>query len=282
MTSINFLTACALTRGLKKFRGRHSGESCYIFGDGPSVKWFDLSHFGDRPGICCGMIPFHRQFHALDVRYVLFVSPWLFLPRMLQPREPYRELGAISAKYRDVVRSNPKKEFFVHVSNRFSLTGRNVNYVYRGIPTLESRTDRLLNAMNVFGGSFHASLSLAYLLGFATVHLIGFDAWTIQPARTMHWYEIGEGELFQPTNFATEFLGILGERMRICTVTADGESRNLRSVRYESFTGDKPHFRENYELLEEHHLAVLATYPGFKIFPPRRESPGKVHCSESS
>ena len=31
------------------------------------------------------MIPFHKDFDKLDVRYVAIVEPWLFVPKFLQP-----------------------------------------------------------------------------------------------------------------------------------------------------------------------------------------------------
>lgn len=47
---------------LEKYKDIHKGETCYIFGDGPSIKWFDLSKFSDHIGISCGVIPFHNDF----------------------------------------------------------------------------------------------------------------------------------------------------------------------------------------------------------------------------
>ena len=34
---------------LNKFKFKHKGEACYIFGDGPSIKSMDLSLFKDLP-----------------------------------------------------------------------------------------------------------------------------------------------------------------------------------------------------------------------------------------
>ena len=44
---------------------------------------------------------------------------------------------------------------------------------------------------NPFQGSFHATLYLAYLMGFSKVYLVGFDAWTRQPMLKLRWYEKG-------------------------------------------------------------------------------------------
>ncbi len=257
-----------LTSGLKRFSNIHEGETCYIFGDGPSVKWFDLTLLSEHPAICCGKMPFHKDFSKLDVRYVTLVEPWFFVPKLFQPKR-LREFEEIAAEYTDFIKRTPDKEFFVNLSNRFSLTENNINYVYRGFPESRNRTDDLLSRFDLFSGSFHATLSLAYYMGFKKIYLVGFDAWTIQPSRTTRWYELGEGDFFDATNFATDFLDILKLECEIYTISKDGESRNVKNISYESYTGEIPEYKENFELLEQRHLDILATYPGYHIFQDR-------------
>jgi len=255
------------TRGLMKFRNIHKGETCYIFGDGPSVKWFDFSEFVDHPSICCGMIPFHRDFELLNAKYYVLVEPWLFVPRIFQPKFLH-VLSLLVPEYRKRIEAMRDQEIFVSLSNALSLSGPNINYVYGGLPGPSSNTDRLLNTFNCFNGSFEATLAIAYYLGFKKVYLVGFDAWTIQPSRTLRWYELGEGEIYNSNNFAFEYLDVLKREMDIYTISKDGESCNVKNISYQSYTGNKPVFKENYELLSKDILNVLAsaTETGYKIF----------------
>ena len=259
------IVADVFTSHLEKFRNRHEGETCYIFGDGPSIKWFDFREFGNYPAICCGMIPFHKDFDKLDVRYISLVEPWLFVPKLFQPKILHG-LRHIAAEYKKRIASLPDKDFFISLSNRFSLSGENVNYVYKNLPKPKNQTDKQLSLFDCFSGSFHASLSLAHHMGFKKVYLVGFDAWTIQPARTLRWYELGFGEYFIPTNFALEYLKVLKTEIDIYTISKDGESCNVKNISYASFTGKQPEYKENYDLLSEHMLNTLATYHEYKIF----------------
>jgi hypothetical protein len=263
--NIRQIAADLFTGQLEKFSDRHAGETCYIFGDGPSIKWFDFSEFSNHPAICCGMIPFHRDFEKLDVRYIALVEPWLFVPKLFQPKILHG-LRKIAAEYRKRIFRLPDTKFFVSLSNQFSLSGKNVNYVYRKLPNPRNAIDKQLNQFDIFGGSFHASLSLAYYMGFKKVYLVGFDAWTIQPARTLRWYELGDGEYFDPTNFALDYLNVLKPEIDIYTISKDGESCNVKNISYTSYTGKQPEFKENYELLSEHMLNTLATCNEYKIF----------------
>src|SRR5438552_13906898 len=131
--TLKHLAAKLLTPGWKQFSNRHKGESCYVFGDGPSIKWFDLSQFTKYPAICCGVLPFHRDFHVLRAKYLSLVEPWFFVPKVLQPKwlHPFRPLAA---EYRKLFVTNPDKAFFVNLSNRFSVSGHNIHYVFRGLP----------------------------------------------------------------------------------------------------------------------------------------------------
>lgn len=188
------LAAKIFTPGLKKFSNLHKGETCYIFGDGPSIKWFDITLFNDHPSICCGMLPFHRDFHSLNIKYCTNIEPWLFVPKLFQPKKLHGFIP-MAVEYARFIERSPDKEFFVSLTNFFSLSGENINYVFRGLPQNRNQTDEALSHFDLFGGSFHASLSLAYYLGFSKIYLVGFDAWTIQPARNMRFYELGKGDL---------------------------------------------------------------------------------------
>ena len=269
LNKIKSAISIKLTYKLEKFSDLHKGESCYIFGSGPSIKWFDLTCFKNLPCICCGMLPFHKDFNKLDVRYCSLIEPWLFVPSLLQPDlKSLSEYKVIAEAYKTIIKTNPDKEFFVHLSNCFSLKGKNINYVFRGLPKIRNRTDALLSQFNLFSGSFHASLALAYHLGFSKVFLLGFDAWTIQPSRNLHWYELGKGVFFEPATLAAEFLEILKSKVDINTITIsdDDFSRNVTAISYKTYTGKSPEFKENYELLDKRYLNILASYPGYKIY----------------
>lgn len=264
--NIKHLAAKILTPGLKRFSNLHKGETCYIFGDGPSIKWFDISLFNDYPSICCGMLPFHNDFDKLNIQYCTNIEPWLFVPKLVQPKILHG-FRPMAAEYIKFIKRSPDKHFFVSLSNFFSLSGNNVNYVFRRLPKIRNRTDEMLSHFDLFGGSFYAALTLAYYLGFSKIYLVGFDAWTIQPARNMRFYELGEGEISHNTNLATDFLEIIKKEADIYTISYDGESRNVKNISYQNYTGKPPIFKENHEIMDDYYLKIMASYPGYKIYP---------------
>jgi hypothetical protein len=65
---------------IHRYKDAHKGESCYLIGDGISVKWFDLAEFSNKTAIPCAFVPFHNDFDKLSVQYLSVAEPWWFYP----------------------------------------------------------------------------------------------------------------------------------------------------------------------------------------------------------
>ena len=48
-----------LTKKILQLKNTHKGQSCYIFGDGISIKWFNLSAFPKKITFVLGKILSH-------------------------------------------------------------------------------------------------------------------------------------------------------------------------------------------------------------------------------
>ena len=110
-----------------------------------------------------------------------------------------------------------------------------------------------------------ASIAIAIYMGFTDLYLVGYD-YTHQPSRNRHWYEYGVGEYGNHQGFQREFFNMARQYVNITTITLDGESELLPSIRYEVFTGTSPLFHENDEIVDSNDLRVLATRPTYNIF----------------
>ena len=98
---------------IHRFKDIHRGESCYLIGDGVSVKWFDLAAFSDKTALPCGYIPFHNDFSRLDVKYLSLAEPFWFYPLNWTTSPPIKLIpNKLQMEYRNVIKNNPNKEFF--------------------------------------------------------------------------------------------------------------------------------------------------------------------------
>ena len=251
---------------IHRYKDVHRGESCYLMGNGISIKWFDLAAFADKTTIPCAFIPFHNDFDKLDVKYLLLPEPWWFYPANRNTSPPKQFImNHIQRAYRGVIDKYPDKEFFLNLSNLPVLNQKNITYLYRDIYDPRLPENFITHRINAFEGSFRTSILLAIYKGFEHCYLVGCD-YTHVPSRSLHFYEKGQGLFCPHENFNRAFFEIAKEFIDITTITLDGTSDFVNAVTYKEHTGREPVYRENTELVDERYLKVLSTWPGYSIY----------------
>ena len=252
---------------IHRYKDAHRGESCYLLGDGVSVKWFDLGAFGEKIAIPCGFLPFHNEFSKLNVPYMILNEPYWFYPIHRTTSPPIKIIrNHIQKTYRqEIVDRFIDKEFFISLSNYPILRRDNITYTFKDIYDERLLPDFITRRINAFHGSMRLSLLLAIYMGFEHVYMVGFD-YTHVPSRSIHWYEKGQGVFIPHENYQKDFFKIAKEFIDITTITLDGTSDFINAVTYKEHTGYDPAFRENIELVDERYLKILSTWPGYTIY----------------
>lgn len=251
---------------IHRYKDIHRGESCYLIGNGVTLKWFDFSAFTDKISIPCGFIPFHKDFDKLDSKYLLLPEPWWFYPIRAVAGPPRRIIkNTLQGTYRGIIDKYPDKEFFINLSNFPALRQKNITYLFRDIYDPRLPDDFITHRINAFDGSFRASILLAIYMGFDHCYLAGYD-YTHVPSRVSHFYEKGQGTFHPQEDYNKDFFEIAKEFIDITTITLDGVSDFVNSVTYKAHTGREPVFRENTDLVDERYLKVLSTWKGYSIY----------------
>ena len=250
---------------LKKYRNIHDDETCYIFGDGPSVKWFDYNSFGNHVGFSCGRQIFHKDFDKLNIKYYAIPEPFLFCPKFLQPYKYLRNFDKLTKHLKKEMKKYNKIDFFVNLTNWGFINGSNVHFIHR-LLYLNHQPFSKIN-IDPFSGSFYTCLSLAYYMGFKKVFLVGHDGWTLRNQVSTRWYEHGykiSKELSLPSN--NPFINFMKKNMDIYSIVYEKETVNFDSISYKSFTNKSPVYKENFELTTLNNLKVFNTYPLYNIY----------------
>lgn len=263
---IPFITKPLLS-GIHRFKDIHKGESCYLFGNGISLKFFDFKKFNDKTTIGCTFLPFHKEFNSLKCPYVVFTDSFQFFPFNHVPSESKKifvnkagfEYMRTMARYKD-------KKFFLDVTN-YPVTWayKNVVYEFQDIFDPRLAKDFISKKFNCFAGSLRAQILLAIYMGFDEAVLVGHD-YTHYPSRSLHFYEKGMGIKNSLSKWDEEFLSFAKKFINIKTITLDGKSETLDYMTYKEYTGSEPVFRENNEIVEGKHLKVLSNRPGYAIY----------------
>lgn len=277
MTGVKQLLTRALRRELSRLDGlyqRHAGEECYIFGNGISLKWMDLDAFGDRPVIAATHFIYHKQIHALDVRYCTMTEPFWFWPIFVSgllggmafpkgfPRHRFLRHRA-HKEYRRSILQNPQTLFFLNFSNYPVARFANALYVSRWYqPPFEAKNP-FRERIDAHRGSLAFQLSLAIFLGFKKAYLVGND-YTHFPSRSHHFFETGKGILDGTRGFSRDFIDYAKQHIDLVTVTLDGTSETMDYITYKDLTRREPRFRENTEIVDRVKLESLASYPNYQ------------------
>jgi len=254
---------------ITKFKNKHHGESCYIFGDGGTIKYFDLSLFSDKISFSLGYLPFHKNFSFLNCKYCLLVEPYFFYPFFSLPHYSKKFWrNNIQKRYKKFIHSSPNFNFFVNLSNYLTLWKSNIYFLFKVLPESNSPffKECVLNNENIFKGSLRSAISIAIYMGFKEIYLVGCD-YTHQKNMSKHWYEKGEGlHIQQPNGYLKNFLKIANKYIKIITVTLDGKGQFLESITYKELKKKDALYRENFNLIKKEDLDLLAEWPGYTIY----------------
>jgi hypothetical protein len=241
---------------------RHAGESCYLFGDGASLKFMDLDAFSDRPSIISHHGIYHRDVEALNVKYCSSREPFWFYPfyRSVWYDKPRYVRHRPHEEYRRTIRRNPDVTFLVNISNYPVLRGDNLLWVSRWYKPPFAERNPFAERPDAHEGTLRFQISLAIYLGFREATLVGHD-YTHYPARGRHFYEIGDGVEVAVRYFAKELIEYAKPMINLATVTLSAGCETMPAITYEELTGRQPRFRENTELLEPAKLHSISLCP---------------------
>ena len=237
-----------LLRRINRIHNSHLGETCYLFGDGVSLKYFDLKHFSNHVALVSNALPFHNDFKHLNTAFWVNVGPeavwWRLYPKRIRSSEP--RLRQFLNAYREKFRSGTPKTILSIFSAPKTL-GTDALYVFDRFPGNSPNINSLTATKEAFKGSFNALITIAVFMGFKKAYLIGMD-YTHFPSRTGHWYEKGRGEPSDHPGYNKNFIATAKDAIELITVTLDGQSECLNFVTYKDLTGVEPEFRENTKL----------------------------------
>ena len=242
-----------------KFHNIHEGESCYIIGNGSSIKYFDLEQFGDRISIGSGILFLHNDFSKLDVKYYYTGHPFFYYPYWTNPHSKKFERNKIGAMYRENIMRNNQIEYFISLSNCFGIRGNNIHFVHHFDSYFDKTKFYLDKKFTYINGSLSAMLGIALYMGFDEITLVGCD-YTWKPRHHGHFYEFGKRPDKNVSEiYAEQFLLAASENANISTITITNEytGQLIPSITYKDHTGKELCYKENYEIIRSADLIKL-------------------------
>lgn len=242
-----------------KFKDVHKGESCYIFGNGSSLKYYDLKLFNDKASIGCGVLFAHKRFRHLNLKYYYVAHPLFFYKFWKNPYSKRYEKNKVGAFYRKKMSLFPEVKYFTSLTNYFGIQGDNINYLYHfgqvGELSVDYQMDEVFSMME---GSMVGMIGLALYLGYTDITLVGCD-YTFAPKMQGHFYERGPEKRREGPAFLGKTLNLIKDKATIRTLIPNEEFKGdiLPSITYKALVGENPLYNDNNSILSDADLKEL-------------------------
>ena len=258
--SLMFFLAKNIILKNQKFKGLHNGESCYLFGNAKSLKYYDLSLFNDRVSIGCNLLFFHKEFGNIDCRYYYNGDPFFLYPYWRNYHSKKIEKHVLGALFKKKIREHSNVNFFINISDYPTTRGENINYVHNFghhfTDYNDCSPDGILSANQ---SALSALLGIAIYLGFKDITLVGFDH-LLTPKASEHFYEFGRlDQIHDSAELHKVYLKNAQEfvELRVVSPNDDYVGHIVPHIKYDELTGQKSRFKENQEIISNDDLLIL-------------------------
>jgi len=264
------LTSNSLKRN-QKFKNSHNGESCYIIGNGASIKYYDLKKLSDKVTIGCNNLFVHKFFKDLNVKYYYTGHPFLYYPYWTNQYSKKFTKNILGALYKEKISHYKEVSYFSSVSNIFGIHGSNINFAHHFDKPFDGFNQCSLDKeFTAIACALSGMLGLAIYMGFKDIILVGCD-YAFYPQSQGHFFDYGKfPDTIQEEPINKEFLLDAMQHANIRVMTPNNEYRGhiLPHVSYEEHTGEKPVYQENNEIVSDSDLLTLDQCAMlYKIFP---------------
>ena len=255
----NFLHA-ALKPILKKnhlFKDKFKDQTCFIFGNGASLKVMELEHFRDLPTIAINHLVLHKDFHLLDTCCYALIEPLSFYKYFKNPYINKYQSNIMGNLFRKEIAKFPHLNLFTSFTNMFGSPLNHTYYLHHfGMRQPNAEYLDLCSKFSYLAGGLHAATGLAIELGFKKAILIGCD-YLMKPQSYGHFYaqpQYGEDEGHRPY---AEILEDCSSKIILEAISDYPKDCWIPSIDYETYTGSSIKYRENTEIVSKENLLIL-------------------------
>lgn len=177
-----------LLRDNEKFKNIHKGETCFILGNGFSLKYYDLSVLSNLATIGCSYSLTDKRLIGSGLNYCVFTSSYLMFPLWRNRRSGKIQLNSLSPIFKKIIKENSRTHFFINLTDRYAFLRqpKNISYFYH-FGEKKGYSYDISNCFSLMSGALDAMLGTAKYLGFSKVVLLGCD-YLGSPLNHGHFY----------------------------------------------------------------------------------------------
>ncbi len=243
----------------EQFKGLHEGETCFILGNGASLKNMELSSFSEHVSIGVNLLCLHNEFRSLNIKYSTVVEPFFFYPYIKNPYIKKYQPNILGQLFKKAISQYPDVKIFTSISNILGSNVENVFYLHHfGHRQPDNKFCDISGAFSFMAGGLYSAIGLAIGMGFNKAVLVGCD-YMFTPICNGHFYAAGPPTRSDSeANVYEKLLAEIDGVIELSVVTDIGGSKWLPYQTYEELTGNKIKYQENTEIINKEYLDMLS------------------------
>ena len=252
----------------QKFANSSKGGTCFIFGNGASLKYMDLSSLNIYPTIAVNNLFFHSQYDCLDVKYVAMPEPFNFYPIIKNTYNGFYQKNVLGIAAKKEMKRRPEIQWFISMTNILAgLPVSNTNYIHHFDQANKVQPNvNLSGIFSLMNGGMYTGLGMAMAFGFERAILVGCD-YAFMPQRHRHFYgnptepfELADNHKISSKDFENPYQTLFefaSRNIELCVLSPFATKAHLPVLNYKNLTGATPYYRENHEIISIDNFKVL-------------------------
>lgn len=242
-----------------KYQNIHKDQTCLIFGNGGSLKYYNLTAIKKYPSIGCSYSLADKRMAALEMTYCVTSDSYLlyfFRQHSYSNKIIVNFIGPILKK---IIRKNINTQFFTSLTNYYSFFFRrpnNLNYSHHFGDKTSGSYDLAGNFSNC-SGALDIMISLAKYMGFSKVILLGCD-YLGSPKLEGHFYSdsipvYGKDD----PQYVARIKEVAGELDVLVILPKGSLCPVFKTATFKECFGASEVYQSNIEIVDEEYLMMM-------------------------
>lgn len=243
-------------------KGLHAGETCFIFGNGASLKYYDISKLPKNIAIVCAYSLVDDRMRNLNVKYYAFCESYSLYPLVFNTYPHVRKFQ--KNKIRDIFAKSIKNykniRIITNLTNIYSsvLPRNNTSYIFHFGKRNVLSCD-MADSFGACGGALDYMLGVAKYMGFSKAIILGCD-YLGSPPQMGHFYYDSEPfigiynkEYCERVKALVDYLGI-----DVLAILPEGaQSLDFDFDTYENYFRLSRKPKKNSEFIDSYYLELM-------------------------
>jgi hypothetical protein len=247
-----------------ELKGKHLNETCLIFGNGASLKYYNFAKLPKYDSIVCTHSLTDQRMKDIKVKYCILSNPYTLYPLYNNPYNHLIQYNYLSKIFKRMINENELVTFITSITNYYAHIinrPKNIKYFHHYTKTdlkINKLSYDLAGIFNSTAGALDIMIGVAKYIGYSKIILLGCD-YLGQPSTGGHFYSNYKPTLNKgDSNYAKRFTK-LTKNTDIQIVFYDDKIKSpyYDSITYTDLCNDSNVYQDNYKIVREDYFKIM-------------------------